>query len=79
MDVAVLVDNSAAVAGTFTGLPEGAAVDIGGGQIAFITYQGGADGNDIILQTFSQVPEPTSLAMVALLTGMGLAFRRRRN
>ena len=59
--IATLVDNQNAVLGTFTGLAEGAAVDIGGGQTAFISYVGG-DGNDIVLQTFSTiaVPEPSS-------------------
>ena len=92
MDIAVLVDNSgmidtdgdgiddalAPVIGTFSGLLEGAAVDIGGGQTAFITYTGG-DGNDIVLQTFSSaVPEPSSLAILAL-AGIGMMTRRRRS
>lgn len=76
IDIAVLVDNVNSVAGTFTGLAEGAAVSIGGGQTAFITYVGG-DGNDIILQAYA-VPEPTSATILAL-AGMGMMFRRRRN
>ena len=78
VDIAVLVDNVNSVTGTFAGLAEGAAVSIGGGQTAFITYVGG-DGNDIILQTFIQpIPEPAS-ATILVLAGMGMMFRRRRS
>jgi len=76
--IAVLIDNANAVSGTFAGLAEGTAVNIGGGQTAFISYIGG-DGNDIVLQTFSiAIPEPSSLAILGLL-GMGLVSRRRRS
>ena len=75
--IATLVDNTNAVTGTFTGLAEGAVVNIGGGQTAFISYLGG-DGNDIVLQTFSTIPEPTSATVLAL-AGMGMMFRRRRS
>ena len=47
----LLVDNSAAVSGTFTGLAEGAAVNIGG-LVAIggtISYAGGTDGFDIVV------------------------------
>ena len=77
MQVAVLIDNAAPVAGTFAGLPEGASVSIGGGQTAMISYVGG-DGNDIVLQTFSAIPEPSSLAILAL-AGIGMMTRRRRS
>jgi autotransporter-associated beta strand protein len=47
----VIIDNEGndPVIGTFAGLPEGAALDIGG-QRFVITYHGG-DGNDVVLQT----------------------------
>jgi len=48
LGMVVLVDNAAPVAGTFTGLAEGASVSIGGGETASISYVGG-DGNDIVL------------------------------
>jgi len=81
--IATLIDNVNNVSGgpnltEFAGLSEGAAVSIGGGQTAFISYQGGADGNDIVLQTFSAIPEPSSLAILAM-AGIGMMTRRRRN
>ena len=45
----LLVDNAAAVSGTFTGVAEGASVDIGGGVTGTITYAGGSDGFDIVV------------------------------
>ena len=47
----VLIRNAAASTGTFTGLPEGATVSIGGSKSATLTYVGGA-GNDIALNLF---------------------------
>ena len=44
----LLVDNSAAVTGTFTGVAEGATVSIGGGNDGTISYAGG-DGFDIVV------------------------------
>ena len=45
----LLVDNSAAVTGTFTGIAEGSTVSIGGGNTGTISYAGGADGFDIVV------------------------------
>ncbi len=45
----LLVDNSAAVTGTFTGIAEGSTVSIGGGNTGTISYVGGADGFDIVV------------------------------
>ena len=86
VDIAVLIDNvnnvSAGIAAStqmFAGQAEGSLVDIGGGQQAFLTYNGGADGNDIVLQAYIQaIPEPTS-ATILTLAGMGMMFRRRRS
>ena len=44
----VLIQNAFPASGTFTGLPEGASVDIGGGKTATISYAGGS-GSDIVL------------------------------
>lgn len=46
----LLIDNAAPVSGEFAGLSEGAAVDIGGGMTAAISYAGGIDSNDIVLE-----------------------------
>ena len=86
VDIAVLIDNvnnvSAGIAAStqmFAGQAEGSLVDIGGGQQAFLTYNGGADGNDIVLQAYiNAIPEPTSATILAL-AGMGMMCRRRRN
>ena len=43
----VLVDNSTAISGTFNGIPDGSAVDIGGGKQGTLSYSGGSDGNDL--------------------------------
>jgi hypothetical protein len=56
----------------FDGLSEGATVPGTDGRT--ITYSGGADGNDIVLQG---VPEPTSLALLSL-GGAMIAFGRRK-
>jgi acetyl esterase/lipase len=43
-----VIDAQATVSGTFSGLPEGAAVGVGGATYA-ITYVGGADAHDVVL------------------------------
>ena len=45
----LLIDNGAAVEGTFTGISEGDTVSIGGGSEGTISYAGGADGFDIVV------------------------------
>jgi len=45
----VLIDNGAAVTGTFSGVAEGATVSIGGGLEGTVSYVGGADGFDIVV------------------------------
>ena len=45
----LLIDNGAAVSGTFTGLAEGATVSIGGENEGTISYVGGTDGFDIVV------------------------------
>ncbi|MEM9353442.1 MAG: hypothetical protein AAGA92_10555 [Planctomycetota bacterium] len=62
--------------GEFEGLGEGASVGIFGGAELFITYAAG-DGNDVAL--FTAIPEPTSLALLALggLTFLNGSLARR--
>jgi len=76
----LLVDNiNNAVSGTFAGLAEGATISIGGGKTGTLSYVGGDDGNDIVLNLFvTAVPEPSTVALVSL--GLfGLVSRRRRS
>ena len=67
-----LVSNDAAdaVSGTFSGLPNGAAV-VASSSIFTINYAGG-DGNDVVL---TAIPEPASGALC--LAGFVLITRRR--
>lgn len=69
-----LIDNQGAnaVAGTFSGLAEGSTVTFNGFDLT-VTYAGG-DGNDVVL--FS-IPEPTSLALLAVVGLAGAVSRRR--
>lgn len=74
-----LNDGTDAITGTFTGLPEGAAIPTGGGDWWVISYLGNGDAgslaNDVKL---TYVPEP-SAALLAAGTGLiALARRRRR-
>ena len=48
----LLVENANAVSGTFAGIAEGGMVSIGGMKSGTISYSGGTDGNDIVLQVF---------------------------
>jgi len=81
----VLNDGADAVAGNFAGLTEGAPIVLTnaatGHQFTFnISYQGNADGgtvgNDVVLT--AAVPEPSTIAGIALAGGAMLARRRRR-
>jgi autotransporter-associated beta strand protein len=55
----ILVNNSGSpVTGTFAGLPEGAAVTVGG-QSFSISYAGGSTGHDIVLTSAVTGPPPT--------------------
>jgi fibronectin-binding autotransporter adhesin len=72
-----IIDNTGAgsIAGTFTGLSEGAVITIGSNNFT-ISYAGGT-GNDIVLTT-SAVPEPSTYAALAGLVTLGVATLRRR-
>lgn len=75
----LLIDNANAVSGTFNGLAEGAAIDIGDGFAsgATISYFGG-DGNDVVINVLaSAIPEPSSITVLGLAC-FGLMGRRRR-
>jgi hypothetical protein len=67
-DAFTIISNDGAdpVVGTFTGLPQGATLAIGGQQFQ-ISYTGG-DGNDVVLTEISGAPVPT-LALAAVSPG----------
>ncbi|HSI15575.1 MAG TPA: autotransporter-associated beta strand repeat-containing protein [Chthoniobacter sp.] len=73
----LLNDGTDAIAGTFTGLPQGSDVVLNGRDFT-ISYMangdGGSIGNDVAL--VASVPEPS--AMLSLLGGAGLIAARRR-
>ena len=72
----LLIDNAAAVSGTFTGLAEGATVNFVSGT-GTISYVGGTDGFDVVVTVASAaIPEPSSIGLLGL-TVLGLASRRR--
>jgi hypothetical protein len=71
----LLIDNAAAVVGTFAGLAEGATINIGGGKTGTISYIGGVDGNDVVILV--SVPEPASIVVIGL-GALALSSRRRR-
>ncbi len=88
----VLAAGTVPTTNTFAGLTEGASIALGDGVVASITYQANwagtqlgstlVGGNDIALviteSPAAAVPEPASLALLAMLSGACLA-RRRRN
>ncbi|MBY0512420.1 MAG: putative Ig domain-containing protein, partial [Gemmataceae bacterium] len=67
-----LIDAANPIVGTFAGLPEGATF-AAGGETFRITYQGGADGNDVVL-TSETPPAFTSPAAATFYTGMTNTF-----
>jgi autotransporter-associated beta strand protein len=76
--VLFLVDklSAGAVGGTFLGLPEGAAVNVGA-YTAQISYVGG-NGNDVVLYNFQPVPEPAPVLAAALAGWAAIRLARRR-
>jgi autotransporter-associated beta strand protein len=66
--------NSDAVDGIFAGMPDDLPVTQNGTYFS-VNYNGG-DGNDIVV-TFTEVPEPTSVAAIAVAAGLMLRRRRR--
>jgi autotransporter-associated beta strand protein len=80
-----LIDNrgTAAVSGTFAGLPEGATYQLGqfNGTTYFgtISYAGG-DGNNVVISNIQPVPEPGSLLLAgAAVLGLSGWLRRWRH
>ena len=67
-----LIDAANPIVGTFAGLPEGATF-AAGGETFRITYQGGADGNDVVL-TSETPPAFTSAPAATFYTGMLNSF-----
>src|SRR5205823_3112773 len=65
-------DGADAVAGTFAGLPEGAAINVPGVGTLYITYSGG-DGNDVVLNN-QPVINGTAGDDNFVLTGDGTMF-----
>ena len=65
----LLVDTTGGTTGTFNGLLEGAPVGT-----YTLTYVGGLDGNDVVLQA-APIPEPAGLGLIGLAL---LAVRKRR-
>jgi ELWxxDGT repeat protein len=68
-----ILDNqgTAAVTGTFAGLPEGALVPAGGGTFQ-ISYRGG-DGNDVVLSNFTVPLTATGVSGIPAVEGQGLS------
>jgi fibronectin-binding autotransporter adhesin len=70
-------DGSDPIVGTFSGIPEGAIVTLGGVNYT-ATYQADYSSNAVSGgNDFALVPEPTA-AVLALLSGLGISLRRRR-
>ena len=65
------------LSGQYDELGEGALVGNFGGQDLFITYGGMGDGGGVALYT-NAVPEPTTVLIWSMLTGLGMTVRRRR-
>lgn len=62
--------------GFFRGLGQNSLVGIFGSSRLYIDYTSG-DGNDVRLFSITAVPEPSSLALVAVVMGVGVLSRRR--
>ena len=64
-------DGTDAIAGTFSGLPEGDFIPIGASAGWIITYEGG-DGNDVVLTRVSGPPVAPTLSTITLSKGTGI-------
>jgi T5SS/PEP-CTERM-associated repeat protein len=71
----VIMDNASSMVGAFSGAPEGSTNTFGSATLFSISYAGGADSHDIVL---TAVPEPGAVALIFLLGGALVGWRRLR-
>lgn len=77
--VFTIIDNTAATAsivGTFASYAEGASFTVNGNEYV-LSYLGGT-GNDVTLTVASAIPEPSTWALIASASVLGMAVLRRR-